>query len=153
VDVLDIGEVVARSGLPASTLRYYEERGLIESVGRRGLRREFDARTVDQLALISLGRAAGFSLDEIGSMFGPDGALQIDRDALVAKADEIDRTIQRLAAMSDGLRHAAACRAPSHLECPTFRRLVGAAGSQAIGPRRSAPAHDRAAPHRLGVHR
>ncbi|MFX7727940.1 MerR family transcriptional regulator, partial [Acinetobacter baumannii] len=46
------------------------------------------------------------------------------------KADELDRTIRRLNAMRDGLRHAAVCPAPSHMECPTFRRLlrVAAAG-------------------------
>ena len=124
MDVLDIGEVVERSGLPASTLRYYEQRGLIESTGRRGLRREFEAVTLERLAIISLGRAAGFSLDEIATMFDADGHLEIDRGALVTKADEIDRTIRRLAAVSEALRHAAACRAPSHLECPTFRGLM-----------------------------
>jgi DNA-binding transcriptional MerR regulator len=135
VDVLDIGEVAQRSGLPASTLRYYEERGLIASVGRRGLRREFDAATLDQLAIISLGRAAGFRLDEIATMLGPHGRVEIDRAALVAKADEIDGTIRRLAAVGDALRHAAACRAPSHVECPTFRGLMDAAADQALGPR------------------
>ena len=40
---LDIGEVARRVGLPPSTLRYYEEKGLIRAVGRRGLRRSFDA--------------------------------------------------------------------------------------------------------------
>jgi DNA-binding transcriptional MerR regulator len=39
--LLDISDVVVRSGLPASALRYYEEPGLISSVGRRGLRRQF----------------------------------------------------------------------------------------------------------------
>ena len=39
---LDIADVAKRSGLPASTLRYYEERGLITPIGRRGLRRLFD---------------------------------------------------------------------------------------------------------------
>lgn len=55
---------------------------------------------------------------------------------LAAKADELDRTIRKLSAMRDGLRHAAACPAPSHMECPKFRRLVRAAASGAIGPRR-----------------
>ena len=36
---MDITEVAKRSGVPASTLRFYEEKGLIASVGRRGLRR------------------------------------------------------------------------------------------------------------------
>jgi DNA-binding transcriptional MerR regulator len=130
----DIAEVARRSGVPASTLRFYEERGLIESVGRRGLRRLFDLAVFERLALIALARAAGFTLGEIARMFAPDGRPRIDRRMLAAKAGELDRTIRKLKAMRDGLRHAAACRAPSHMECPTFRRLLAAAASGAIRP-------------------
>jgi DNA-binding transcriptional MerR regulator len=138
---LDIAEVARRSGLPASTLRYYEERGLIASVGRRGLRRLFDAGVLERLALVAIGRAAGFSLDDIAGMFGADGRPQIDRQALAGKADALDATIRKLGAMRDGLRHAAACPAPSHMECPKFRRIVArAAGASARrrGPGRPA---------------
>jgi DNA-binding transcriptional MerR regulator len=128
---MDINEVARASGVPASTLRYYEEKGLIASIGRRGLRRTFAPGVVERLALIALGRAAGFSLDEIARIFAPDARPQIDRQLLAGKADELDRTIRKLSAMRDGLRHAAACRAPSHLECPTFRRLMNAAASGA----------------------
>src|SRR4051812_40885631 len=119
---MDIVEVARRSGVPASTLRFYEEKGLIASIGRRGLRRVFDPKILERLALIALGQLAGFTLDEIAQMFASDGRLRIDRARLTAKADELDRTIRRLAAMRDGLRHAAACTAPSHTECPRFRR-------------------------------
>ena len=128
---LDIAEVAKRAGVPASTLRFYEEKGLIESVGRRGLRRMFDPGVLERLALIALGRSAGFSLDEIARMFAPDGRPQIDRRVLAHKADELDETIRKLGAMRDGLRHAAGCPAPSHLECPSFRRLLGIAASRA----------------------
>ncbi|WNG29966.1 helix-turn-helix domain-containing protein [Cystobacter fuscus] len=133
---LDITEVARRSGVPASTLRFYEEKGLIASIGRRGLRRLFEPGVLERLALIALGRAAGFSLEEIALMFAPDGRPRIDRQLLVAKAEQLDRTIRELSAMRDGLRHAAACRAPSHMECPNFRRLLRAAASGAMGPRR-----------------
>ncbi|KYG03795.1 MerR family transcriptional regulator, partial [Sorangium cellulosum] len=113
---LDIAEVARRSGVPASTLRYYEEKGLIASTGRRGLRRLFAPGVLERLALIALGQVAGFSLDEIAQMFAPDGRVRIQRERLTAKADELDQTIQRLVAMRDGLRHAAACSAPSHME-------------------------------------
>lgn len=129
---LDIAEVAKRTGLPASTLRYYEERGLIESIGRRGLRRIFDPAVLERLALIALGRQAGFALDEIAAMFDPRGMAVIDRGMLTAKAEQIDALIRRLGAMRDGLRHAAACPAPSHMECPTFRRIVKAAASGAL---------------------
>jgi DNA-binding transcriptional MerR regulator len=132
---MDIAEVAKRAGVAASTLRFYEEKGLIASVGRQGLRRRFDPAVLDQLALIALGRAAGFSLDEIGTMFAPDGRTSIDRKMLSAKADEIDAMVKRLKAMSNGLRHAAVCPAPSHGECPTFQRLLKAAGAGALEPR------------------
>jgi len=132
---VDIAEVAQRSGIPASTLRFYEEKGLIASRGRRGLRRLFAADVLERLALISLGSAAGFSLDEIARMFGADGRPRIDRALLAAKAKDLDGTIRKLTAMRDGLRHAAACPAPSHLECPTFRRLMGLA-SRSAGRRR-----------------
>lgn len=137
---LDIAEVAQQSGVPASTLRFYEEKGLIASTGRRGLRRLFDAGVLERLALIALGRAAGFSLDEIALMFAPEGRPRIDRRMLAAKAEELDKTIRRLSAMRDGLRHAAACPAPSHMECPTFRRILRAAASGAVGsPGKKAP--------------
>lgn len=126
---LDIAEVAARTGLPASTLRFYEEKGLIRAVGRRGLRRLFDPRVLERLALISLGRVAGFSLEEIGRLLGPDGRPRIDRQMLAEKAGELDGTIRRLTALREGLRHAAACPAPNHLECPKFRRLLGLAAA------------------------
>ncbi|HYD58062.1 MAG TPA: helix-turn-helix domain-containing protein [Burkholderiales bacterium] len=126
---MDISDVAQRAGIPASTLRFYEEKGLIASTGRRGLRRTFDPAVLERLALIQLGAAAGFSLDEVARMFGADGRPRIDRSLLATKAKELDRTIRRLTAMRDGLKHAAACPAPSHMECPTFRRLLGFAAS------------------------
>lgn len=122
----DISEVAKQSGVPASTLRYYEEKGLIASNGRRGLKRTFDPGVFEKLGLIALGRAAGFTLDEIAAMMSPDGP-RIDRKRLIEKADELDEKIRQLTAMRDGLRHASACRAPSHMECPSFRRILRAA--------------------------
>lgn len=141
---MDIGEVARRAGVPVSTLRFYEQKGLIASTGRRGLRRLFDPGVLERLALIAVARTAGFSLDEIGRMFGPGGQPCIDRQMLAAKADELDRTIRQLSAMRDGLRHAAACPAPSHMECPTFRRFLSAAASGALAaPERVAPRRTR----------
>ena len=132
---MDIAEVAQRSGVPASALRFYEEKGLIASTGRQGLRRVFDPGVLERLALIAVGQSAGFSLDEIALMFGPEGGPRIDRKMLADKADELDRTIRKLSAMRNGLQHAAACPAPNHMECPTFRRLLQAATSGAIGVR------------------
>ena len=129
---MDISQVAKQSGVPASTLRFYEQKGLISSVGRQGIRRVFGAGILERLALIALGRVAGFSLDEIAGILGSEKTLEIDRNLLLSKAYELDETIQKLTAMRDGLQHAAACTAPSHLECPRFRRLMKLAASGVI---------------------
>nr|WP_206604053.1 helix-turn-helix domain-containing protein [Chimaeribacter californicus] len=124
---MDIGEVAAQSGLPPATLRFYEEKGLIRPVGRHGLRRQYRVDVLPRLALIVLGQRAGFSLLEIAVMLGNERAPELDRARLAAKADEVDQQIRQLEKVRDGLRHAAACPAPSHLACPAFNRLLRAA--------------------------
>ncbi|MEZ4379659.1 MAG: helix-turn-helix domain-containing protein [Gemmatimonadales bacterium] len=128
---MDIAEVARRSGAAPSALRFYEQKGLIRSHGRHGLRRQYDDEVLDRLALIALGRAAGLSLEEIGRMLSVGGRAQVDRDLLATRAEEFDGQIRKLTAVRDGLRHAAACTAPDHLECPKFRRLMGLAASRA----------------------
>lgn len=127
---MDIGQVAKKSGLSVSTLRFYEEKGLIRSTGRNGLRRLFDSRILEQLEFIALGRTAGFSLEEIGAMFSSQGRFQIDRKLLLTKAEELDQNIRRLTAIRDGLEHAAHCKAPSHMECPKFQQLLRIAGKK-----------------------
>jgi DNA-binding transcriptional MerR regulator len=132
---MDISEVSKQTGIPSSALRYYEQKGLITSVREKGERRRYAATVLDQLALIALGQAAGLALDDIRSMLSPYGPPNIDRQLLAAKADEIDALIKHLKAMSSGLRHAAACPAPSHFECPSFQKLLKAAASGALEKR------------------
>ena len=132
---MDIAEVAKLTGVPASALRFYEKKGLIRSVGRDGARRRFAPDVVDHLALIALVQSVGLSLDEIRSMLSPGGEPNIDRQLLVAKADAIDAQVKRLQAISLGLRHAAACPAPSHAECPSFRKLLKAAAKGAFDKR------------------
>lgn len=140
---MDISEVARKSGVAASALRYYERKGLIQSLESAGMRRKFSPAVLDQLALIALGQAAGFTLDEIRSMLTPDGKPDIDRTLLTAKADELERMVKRLKAMIEGLRHAAVCPAPSHAACPSFQRLLKAAASGALESR-----HRKLAPRR-----
>ncbi|MGO1118998.1 helix-turn-helix domain-containing protein [Rhodovibrionaceae bacterium A322] len=121
---LDIGELAAQSGLPPSTLRYYEEKGLITSLGRQGLRRQFGPDSPLRLALIALGKSAGFSLDEIAEMFGEDNQPKVPREELHKRADALERQIRNLTTLQNALRHVADCSAPSHLECPKFQQLL-----------------------------
>lgn len=127
---IDIAELAKRSGVRASTLRFYEEKGLIASIGRRGLKRLFDPSVNERLALIQLGRAAGFSLDELASMLSDAGRPRIDKTQLTSKAADLDRRIGQLQRMRDGLLHAASCPAPSLMECPHFLRIVRLVGGE-----------------------
>lgn len=135
MNLMDIGEVTSRSGASVSALRYYEEIGLIRSAGRRGLRRQFDASVLLTLSLIELGKVAGFSLAEIASMFANDGTLNIPRADLHAKAAELGRQITKLRALREAIRHVADCSAPSHLECPNFRKLLKSISAKKVNSR------------------
>jgi hypothetical protein len=74
-------------------------------------------------------------------MFAPDGRPRIDRRMLSAKADALDRSIRKLGAVRD----AAVCPAPSHMDCPTFRRYLRAASSKAAATRRTRARYSRGA--------
>ena len=121
---LDIGELAQKAGVSAATLRYYEEVGLIRSVARHGLRRQFEPRALMQLSLIALGKTAGFSLQEMRGMFGPDGIPELSRMTLHGKADQLDAQIRKLTTLRNALRHVAQCKAESHMDCPKFQRLL-----------------------------
>jgi DNA-binding transcriptional MerR regulator len=130
---MDIGEVSKKSGISTSALRYYEEIGLIASTSRKGLRRQYPSKVLEILALITLSKQAGFNLEELSLLFrNRGGALSIDRVELKNKSIEIGLKIKRLESARDGLLHASQCRAPSHLECPKFLRLMSIATKKQI---------------------
>lgn len=124
VNFMDIAEVSRESGLKPSTLRYYEKLGLIQPIGRKGLRRQYAQNVLNKLSIISLGRMAGLSLSEISAMFDKNDELAIDRALLTQKTIEIDAQIKRLQAIRDSLSHVANCPEPSHLECPSFQKMM-----------------------------
>ncbi|NOH60974.1 helix-turn-helix domain-containing protein [Vibrio sp. RE88] len=121
---MDIADVSRRSGLKPSTLRYYEKLGLIRSIGRNGLRRQYAPSVLNKLNIICLGRLAGLSLVEISAMFDDKDELAIDRALLTKKTHEIDAQIKRLQAVRDSLNHVANCPEPSHLDCPSFQKMM-----------------------------
>lgn len=139
---MDIGEVSKKSGVSTSALRYYEELGLIASTSRRGLRRQYPPQILESLALITLAKQAGFQLEELSKLFkSKKESLLIDRIVLKEKALEIERRIKQLEAAREGLIHASQCRAPSHLECPKFLRLLALATKKQIKRKKGAKSH------------
>ena len=114
--MLDIAEVSRRSGLPASTLRYYEEQGLL-SPSRDGQARIYSYRDRARLILILRGKSVGLALAEIRDIFDlygrDDGLIAQNTQALrkyreriaafEAQRAEIDTAIEVLHAASAAL--------------------------------------------------
>ena len=119
-EFIDIGDVIARSGLPASTLHLWERRGLIVPVGREGLRRQYAVDILDVLATIVVCQRAGFSLTEIGELLAP-GAFAEGKASLEKKLAELRRRRRELDLAIRGVEHALSCPEPSPLECSGFR--------------------------------
>lgn len=135
---ITITEVSNRSGLPTSALRYYEEKGLIRSIGRRGLTRVFKPNIIERLSLIALARHAGFALEEIAAMFSPSGKPTIDREQLLEKAELLEKRIKQFEAIRDGLKHVANCPESNQLDCPKFQALISkAARTQLLEDRKT----------------
>lgn len=128
---IDISHLSKKSGVPASTLRYYEEKDLIKSIGRNGLKRIFDDFVLEQLNFIALGQRAGFSLGEIREMLTTNGNYEINRKVLKEKADDIAQQVKQLVAIQKCLEFAAdctKCTSERHSECDKFQRLMRVAG-------------------------
>jgi MerR family redox-sensitive transcriptional activator SoxR len=70
-ELLSIGAVARRSGASVPTLRYYEERGLIDAVRTHGGRRQFPRHVLRRLAVIAAGQRVGLSLAEIAEALAP----------------------------------------------------------------------------------
>ncbi|MEM7746714.1 MAG: MerR family transcriptional regulator [Pseudomonadota bacterium] len=122
--LLDIAEVADRSGVSASGLRYYEKRKLIESVARNGLRRQYEPDVLRELALITLAKSAGFTLDEVGAVLQRPGATVIPRDALLDRADGLEKQAERLVNLARMLRHVSNCPYENHFDCARFQKLL-----------------------------
>ncbi len=125
--LLDIAEVAERSGVTASGLRYYEKRQLIAAVSRNGLRRQYEPSVLQELALITLAKSAGFSLSEVGSALKRPGTTKVPRRALQEKADAIEKEAERMKILARMLRHVADCPMDNHLDCPRFQKLLNIA--------------------------
>ncbi len=121
--LLDIGQVIELSGIPASTLHVWERAGLVQPVQRNGLRRQFDPDVLDRIALIVVSKRAGFSLGEIRELFAPD-AFEDGKALLESKLDELRERRAELDAAINGLEHAIACPASSPFACQSFRSTL-----------------------------
>ncbi|HEY1651346.1 MAG TPA: MerR family transcriptional regulator [Acidimicrobiales bacterium] len=119
-DLLDIGEVAARTGMAPSALRFYEREQIIASVERKGLRRQFRPEVLTTLAVVAMCRQAGFTLEEIKQVLATGG--QPGWKAFAArKRDQLRARAEHLDTVANQLDHALRCPSPNVFDCEHFR--------------------------------
>ena len=119
---LSIGDLSARSGVAPSALRFYERRGLIDAARTDGNQRRYERSVLRRLALIQAGRAAGISLERIGSALGTLPASRTpsrrDWERLSNRwRDDLDDRIETLQALRDRLTTCIGCGCLSIDKC------------------------------------
>jgi MerR family redox-sensitive transcriptional activator SoxR len=113
-DLLTIGEVERRSGLPQSALRYYEREGLLRTTRTSGGQRRYERAVLRRLAFIRAARTIGVGLDEVREHLDrlPDGRQPTRADwSRLSRAwrGRLDEQIQALQALRDGLDSCIGC--------------------------------------------
>ena len=120
--LLSIGELSERSGVPTTTLRYYDERGLVRPAARAAGRRRYAASAVRDVGVILFLREIGFSLAEIGRLVAGD------RDCLPELIDhklaELTEQQHRIEVARTALEHGLRCPAGEPLKCPRFWSII-----------------------------
>jgi MerR family redox-sensitive transcriptional activator SoxR len=131
---LTIGEVARHTGVPASTLRYWESAGLLPAPGRVGGKRRYDPQTMRQISLIVLIKRAGFTLAETRTILSglsektppPD----VWRELAQRKLPEVEQTLAEAKAVKKILEEGLHCDCLSLDDC--LRQIdAGARGQNA----------------------
>ena len=149
---LTIGEVERRSGVKATTLRYYETLGVLPAPARMSGQRRYTVDVLRRLAIVDVAQRAGCSLDEIADLLAAADEPASDRlRALAArKLPEIERLIERAQAVGRWLEVASACECRTLDVCALFDHRAPAR-RDALARRRAARDPHRSLSGRAGV--
>jgi MerR family redox-sensitive transcriptional activator SoxR len=135
-----IGEVSRLTGVRPSALRYYEEAGLLPRPARMGGKRRYDADVLRRVDLLRFAQQAGFSLDEIKTLFygfGSDTPLSARWRSLARKKmSELDELAERVRQMRNALELSLKCGCVRLEECslsPAHVSKTNARSSKAKG--------------------
>ncbi len=120
--MFSIGELAERTGVPASTLRYYDDLGLVRPAARAAGQRRYTASAVRDVGLIVYFREVGFTLAEIEHFVS--GEKQSRRELVDRKRTELAAQQHRIQVALDALEHGRVCPADDQLECPRFWSIV-----------------------------
>ncbi|WP_368346435.1 Cu(I)-responsive transcriptional regulator [Pelagovum sp. HNIBRBA483] len=129
---MTIGEVATRSGLPAKTIRYYEDIGLIRPQRGENGYRSFRESDLHKLAFLGRARALGFSIEDCRTLLElyEDNARESAQVKQVAQQHlgQIEEKIAQLQAMHETLSHlVSACAGDNRPDCPILADLGGRA--------------------------
>lgn len=125
---MNISDAAAASGLPAKTIRYYEDIELVKPARNANGYRVFSETDVHNLTFLARARALGFSIEDCRALM----ALYQDKDRASSDVktiaqkhlDEIERKIADLAAMRETLSQLVhACRGNDRPDCPILAGL------------------------------
>ncbi|MGH9631430.1 MAG: MerR family transcriptional regulator [Bryobacteraceae bacterium] len=118
---MTIGELAAQSGIPASTIRYWERIGVLPKPTRVSGQRRYASDAVHWLTLLRLAQACGFRLDEMGHLlhgFAPGVKPPCRWQELARrKRQELDEQIARLNAMRRVVDRVLQCQCIELSEC------------------------------------
>ena len=138
-DLLSIGDLARRTGLSASAIRFYEDKGLIHSVRTAGNQRRFLRSDIRRLSFVKIAQELGFSLNEIRAEMAklPEGRTptKADWEKISRRFREVlDERIYRLQRTRDKLDGCIGCGCLSLKSCALYNPddEKGARGS---GPR------------------
>jgi Cu(I)-responsive transcriptional regulator len=127
---MNIGDASERSGLPAKTIRYYEDIGLLKP-GRAGNGyRDYSVPDIHRLRFLQRARSLGFSVEEcrqLLSLYGDSHRASADVKAIAeAKLSEIDRKVKELMELRATLKHLVRnCHGDERPDCPILEGLSG----------------------------
>jgi MerR family redox-sensitive transcriptional activator SoxR len=138
-DIMTISEVVRRSGVVASALRYYEERGLITSIRYGAGARRYQRSVLRRIAFIVFAQKVGLTLDEIGTELRKLPTDTVPTGADWARLSEpwserIDERIAELKRLKVGLTQCISCGCLSLDSC-ALSNPDDRAGRLGPGPR------------------
>jgi DNA-binding transcriptional MerR regulator len=119
---LSIGELSDRTGVPTSTLRYYDELGLVRPAARAAGRRRYAESAVRDVGLILCFREIGFSLAEIQRFI--DGERDGRQEMIGNKLAELAEQQHRLDVARTALEHGQKCPAGEPMKCSRFWSIV-----------------------------
>ncbi len=116
MELLTVGELARTSGVPATTLRYYDSLGLLMPIRLPNSHRRYPLESLEQLQIIKLCQALGCDLDEIRVLVRKD-STDARRSAARRELAKIDHQYQRLAVARALLTHILECTCPTPAEC------------------------------------